>query len=438
MDFRICWTHCTAGPKRGCLRLIMTNLKLCTFERVRRREHNLNSHMVIPHLTSCICIDTWDWTCMNTWTSQKALSVWPQPQAELWAQWLTNTIRPTGWIILLTRNSMTPWCPQSWTTVVRSGVSMMYGDMAWIPPEIRQKSAMVRYWIRLTRMPDTRLARRVFNWDHGRARRGTWCHDIKQIFEACDLGEAYQEKSRDRWLIDKIKNELYQNDCNRRRDDMQYMSRMAIYRQLNETTTPNITGPARHVSMNLKRAQRSVISKLRSVTLPLAIETGRYRQTPVPQRLCKQCDLNAVEHEQHFLFQCPRYDIIRHNRMGELDDIDSCFRSDTSIRNLSLYILDCLKLRVWSTAIIDSLYCLHIRQISVVNKILTCSYDDRTYTGGVTRSILSIIDDVTIRTAGPFDSYHQPILWLWVCIVYTPIAGLVIPALIPTTLGLRW
>ena len=122
MDFRICWTHCTAGPKRGCLRLIMTNLKLCTFESVRRREHNLNSHMVIPHLTSCICIDTWDWTCMNTWTSQKALSVWPQPQAELWAQWLTNTIRPTGWITLLTRNSMTRWCPQSWTTVVRSGL----------------------------------------------------------------------------------------------------------------------------------------------------------------------------------------------------------------------------------------------------------------------------------------------------------------------------
>ena len=223
---------------------------------------------------------------------------------------------------------------------------MMYGDMVWIPPEIRQKAAMVRYWIQLTRMPDTRLTRRVFDWDHGRARPGTWCHDIKQIFEACDLGGAYQEKSRDRGLIDKIKNELYQNDCKRRRDDMQYMSRMAIYRQLNETTTPNITGPACHVSMNLKRAQRSVISKLRSGTLPLAIETGRYRQTPVPQRLCKQCDLNAVEHEQHFLFQCPRYDTIRHNRMGELDDIDSCFRSDTSIRNLSLNILDCLKLRV--------------------------------------------------------------------------------------------
>ena len=140
------------------------------------------------------------------------------------------------------------------------------------------------------------------------------------------------------------------------------------------------------------------------------------------------------------MFQYPRYATIRHNRMGEHDDIDSYFCSGNSIRNLSNYILDCLKLRVWSTAIIDSLYCLHkycLRQISVVN-ILTCSYDDRTYTGGVIRSILNIIDDMTIRTAALYGSYHQPVLGLWICIVYTLIAGFVIPALIPTTLGLRW
>ena len=123
--------------------------------------------------------------------------------------------------------------------------------------------------------------------------------------------------------------------------------------------------------------------------------------------------------------------------MGELHDIDSCFRSDTSIRNRSLYILYCLKLRAWSTVIIDYLHCLHRRQISVVN-ILTCLYDNRTYTDGVTWSILNIIDDMIIRNFAPFYSYHQPILGLWICIVYTLIAGVVIPALIPTTLGLRW
>ena len=71
---------------------------------------------------------------------------------------------------------------------------MLYGDMAWIPSHVRQKAAMIHYWIRLTRMPATRLARRVFDWDHGRAKRGTCCHDMKQIFEKCDLIDAYKKR----------------------------------------------------------------------------------------------------------------------------------------------------------------------------------------------------------------------------------------------------
>ena len=43
---------------------------------------------------------------------------------------------------------------------------------------------------------------------------------------------------------------------------------------------------------------------------------------------------------------------------------------------------------------------------------------------------------MTIRTPVPSDSYNQ--LLPWYLLVCTPIAGLVIPALISTTLSLRW
>ena len=48
----------------------------------------------------------------------------------------------------------------------------IYGDMPWITPNTRHRSAAVRYWHRLTRMPESRLKERVFNWDYEHACRG--------------------------------------------------------------------------------------------------------------------------------------------------------------------------------------------------------------------------------------------------------------------------
>ena len=208
---------------------------------------------------------------------------------------------------------------------------------------------MIRYWIRLTRMPATRLARRMFDWDHGRAKRGTGCHDMKQIFEKCDLIDAYNDKSDDPGLVNRVKNRLHQDDINQRRNDMMNMSRMKTYRVLNAAPLFVDTGPAPHLRVALTREQRSVLSKFRSGTLPLAIETGRNKQTPLPQRLCTRCDAQVMEDEEHFLFHCPQYHQLRQTICEGLlaDDVDmkSLFDSDTAIKKLSRYIVDSLKLR---------------------------------------------------------------------------------------------
>ena len=41
----------------------------------------------------------------------------------------------------------------------------------------------------------------------------------------------------------------------------------------------------------------------------LRVETDRWLpvKPPTGQRICRQCDMNAVENEQHFLFDCPLY-----------------------------------------------------------------------------------------------------------------------------------
>jgi len=49
----------------------------------------------------------------------------------------------------------------------------------------------------------------------------------------------------------------------------------------------------------------------RSGILPLHVETGRFRNTSLENRLCTLCNSNQVENEIHFMFDCSLYDDLR-------------------------------------------------------------------------------------------------------------------------------
>ena len=50
-----------------------------------------------------------------------------------------------------------------------------------------------------------------------------------------------------------------------------------------------------------------LLIKLRSGTLKLNIELGRYNNTPRESRLFLCCNMNVVENEYHFVLVCPAY-----------------------------------------------------------------------------------------------------------------------------------
>ena len=67
-----------------------------------------------------------------------------------------------------------------------------------------------------------------------------------------------------------------------------------------------------YVKLSLHRDHRRILSMLRCGDLPLHIETGRFARPklPVEQRTCFHCE-DTIEHELHFLIDCPFYDDIR-------------------------------------------------------------------------------------------------------------------------------
>lgn len=70
---------------------------------------------------------------------------------------------------------------------------------------------------------------------------------------------------------------------------------------------------ANYLSTIQSPSVRKVFTVYRLSEYSLVIETGRHRQSWLPEkdRLCSQCDRGQVETELHFLTSCPKYQISR-------------------------------------------------------------------------------------------------------------------------------
>ena len=88
---------------------------------------------------------------------------------------------------------------------------------------------------------------------------------------------------------------------------------------------------------------RRALTKIRTSSHTLAIETGRWSKTERKNRLCEQCTENIIEDEIHFLFDCKKYSNDRnitfkyikyqtgldlHNQWNRIDDLKSLFEND--------------------------------------------------------------------------------------------------------------
>ena len=89
----------------------------------------------------------------------------------------------------------------------------------------------------------------------------------------------------------------------------------------------------------LSRDHRRVLFNLRSCSLPLAIETGRYSKpkTPLNERLCKFCQLNTLEDDTHFLIDCELYSDLRQLLFERAVFLNENFENLSSTEKLSFF-----------------------------------------------------------------------------------------------------
>ena len=198
-------------------------------------------------------------------------------------------------------------------------IEALLGDMGWQTARSRHKILILKFWNRLCLMPESRLTRKVFDWDRQYSgSKGTWSHAVKQVLSDINCSNLFTHVSP--CDIDSATDTIRTIDVNAW-DTNRYRSLKLRYYNLYKYDK----SPEEYLSLDITKYQRSVFSQFRYGILPLEIEVGRYRNVPLPERTCQICRM-AVEDEIHFLLTCTAYSNLRSGLISKAIESDKKFR----------------------------------------------------------------------------------------------------------------
>ena len=190
------------------------------------------------------------------------------------------------------------------------------GDVGWISPKLSRCICRIRLWNRLVNMGENRLTRKIFEWDYQICKQN-WCKEMKCLFNELGI-DAFEEKSA--CDLETINPKLECIMLEKWKSQVIVKPKLRTY----VTFKDNInTEP--YVKFLMSKRARSLFTQFRHGILPLKIETGRFRNLPVAQRICELCQMDIVEDEVHFLCTCPLYVNIRYSLFKKAADFDKDF-----------------------------------------------------------------------------------------------------------------
>ena len=193
-------------------------------------------------------------------------------------------------------------------------IAGLYGEMGWYPPYIDHHVEVIRFWLRLHKMPDERLTKKVFITDQALKGSLSWASYASKILRHCNIQPASYNNQQ--YVLNTVKDTLIEEFVTKWQAELSTISRFRYYKDFKIAF-----GTEKYVVNTLNRKLRSVICKMRCDTLALAIELGRYRNPQIPRerRLCKYCDQEKVEDAIHVLFECSLY---KEERTNFLNDVN--------------------------------------------------------------------------------------------------------------------
>ena len=195
------------------------------------------------------------------------------------------------------------------------------GDMGWPLPAYNQWLCVSKLWCRSMCMNDNRLNKKIFLWSLNNAGRNkkNWSYRVCKFYcdiqmqhlnnplydfsnSLCDIKEVLREMCETQWFNNMIQSaklrtyKLFKDDCK----------------------------PSYYLKVIHNKNYRSALAKFRCGVAPIRLETGRYEQLQIDERICPTCN-EEIEDEEHVLIRCNTYNDVRQEVFRFANSIDVNF-----------------------------------------------------------------------------------------------------------------
>ena len=199
----------------------------------------------------------------------------------------------------------------------------LYGELGRFPVHLKHMSNLVAYWIRLLKLPDNSLVKRSYHLllDLDNSGFKTWAGKIREILTEFNMEKYWEDQVATRNIskefVALFKETVFNRYRNQWYNDMTKYPKMRTYIKFKQ----DLRMETYLLEIRDFKLRRN-LSKLRLSSHKLEIETGRYNNITIEQRICRNCDKNCVEDEEHALIHCPSYSSTRARFFMEVKRID--------------------------------------------------------------------------------------------------------------------
>ena len=213
----------------------------------------------------------------------------------------------------------------------KTPIPALHGEVNWVSPFLRHVACITKLWNRTIMMNEQRLPLKVLKYMSNN--NLGWVKRVKSMFLELDLDITSNDISH--IPLQTVKEHLVKKDTHQWKLSVASKPKLRTYALFKINLKTEL-----YVSLLIPKCKRSIFCQFRSGILPLAIETGRYRNVPADERLCAICNLNLVEDEIHFLCFCHRYQELRTELYQNVLSLDCLFPQYTDTEKLRILMDD--------------------------------------------------------------------------------------------------
>lgn len=209
--------------------------------------------------------------------------------------------------------------------------------MSWLPVHIKvwkniaghvyPGNSIIPCVYRCNQWDTSDLRGRVFQWASGKANHAckNWWYYIKESLMKIGVSPNLymcNNVSKDS-LVSEVVSKFNDNYVTSWEESISANnSKLRTYKQFKKHF-----GAEAYCKNVLPRKYRSALGKFRCGVSPIMVETGRYTNTPLHERVCKLCHSGEIENEVHVLLVCDCYCKIRKELLSQAKNICNNFES---------------------------------------------------------------------------------------------------------------